>query len=720
MYSRTRFARVGLSICALTCGAPSCSDPAPPRGAGSDDPSVHGASGVDGPRYEGRATQALAGGALQNALRSIVVVAGCTGTVIGPRHILSAGHCALPNVPAAGYAVSSINVTNPVTVMARSTPAATTFDVSSSVAPVVTGLGPIASIHNVTELDLAVVVMENDIGLEPLPIVEEPMDEWAGREVYAVGAGGGGPAGQTGPWGAWFRIAQIDDGMPGARRNHREQHSYAMASQTAAICGGDSGGPDLAWINGRWAVAGIHATGACSPGATAHSIRADRLATHLRSLVPLRGTFTHGGPRGIVTNTAALRRSVDGDDAEEALLLVGGYGGSARLMRYDGGSLMRAVWSGPSDVTIGRAEVAIGDTDGDGRADLVLQRGGRIEVFPGTVSPGTEVGAGDAAVPGPPVPGFNMVAPLTFNTWNNLAGTGPMLQYSASNTNLALGDFNHDGRADLLFQAALGLFVYEYNPTTMRLEEGVTIGCTPANMGNCWPENGTLDATFTVGDFNADGWSDVIVQEGNPFRDVPYRNRLYYGSSLTTTDPSGQSRPYPFSISTEFLSALHRGATQLVPGRFITNTTSPGTDMLVVTSTGTQLYESRNTGGVVFAQNVNFNRTDLTAGSVAYHVLDYNGDGLDDLLIATRTGVYVYRATNDPSAPFEANVWVSTDLRIDNTTFNVLDMNGDRRSDLWITTPLGSWGYFGVATNAVFEANQWTAPSLTLMSQIVR
>jgi hypothetical protein len=107
-------------------------------------------------------------------------------------------------------------------------------------------------------------------------------------------------------------------------------------------------------------------------------------------------------------------------------------------------------------------------------------------------------------------------------------------------------------------------------------------------------------------------------------------------------------------------------------------------------------------------ERVSRSRAGLVTGSDRFTTPlpgDFNGDGIDDLIIATGSGSYEY--TGLKGGGFTANVWTDPNLPGQENTFYVGDFNGDHIADLIIQTHSGAYEYLGKKTGG-FVANAWT------------
>lgn len=123
----------------------------------------------------------------------------------------------------------------------------------------------------------------------------------------------------------------------------------------------------------------------------------------------------------------------------------------------------------------------VGDFDGDGVSDLVFQNARSGDVYVWDVD-GSK-----------PLDGWNSVKDAGY------VGRSPGLDWQVK----VVGDFNNDGKDDLLFQNAKdgSLYIWELDGVNKLVGEGY-VGSVP---GTAWEVKG-------AGDYNGDGKSDVLFQ----------------------------------------------------------------------------------------------------------------------------------------------------------------------------------------------------------------
>jgi RHS repeat-associated protein len=232
--------------------------------------------------------------------------------------------------------------------------------------------------------------------------------------------------------------------------------------------------------------------------------------------------------------------------------------------------------------------LVVGDFNGDGRDDLLLQP---------VLSGGTA-----AVVLADEAGQFSSQWP--FQTWSD----GYLgFNWSVQRSNVYAGDFNGDGRSDLLIQAqpsALGVLngvtQYDYQPKL----NGVVLaakGARPFGLlgmqlwdrmqfGVDWSP---LTNQLVIGDFNGDGRSDVLLQ--------PYANgspaRLLYG----------RATGHVFGAAAAPLAAngnVSANSAVLLPGRFAGGNTQ-GLFVQSLARSGTNSI-TRNIGGGIVVNDITF------------------------------------------------------------------------------------------------------------------
>jgi hypothetical protein len=221
--------------------------------------------------------------------------------------------------------------------------------------------------------------------------------------------------------------------------------------------------------------------------------------------------------------------------------------GAADLLLQNGDSLAEWVMNGVNvigggyidgvspNLSAGWSVAGIGDFNGDGMADILLQAGsslaewqmngaeviggGTIDGVSPNLSPGWSVagvgdlngdGKADVLLQDVNNDGSTTIAEWLMNgaevTGGGLVGTLP------SGWSIAgVGDFNGDGKSDILLQHQTGgvadvLAEWQMNGTSV-IGGGDIDGVSP-NLNNGWSVAG-------VGDYNGDGKSDILLQNAN-------------------------------------------------------------------------------------------------------------------------------------------------------------------------------------------------------------
>ncbi|HXI59800.1 MAG TPA: VCBS repeat-containing protein [Polyangia bacterium] len=226
------------------------------------------------------------------------------------------------------------------------------------------------------------------------------------------------------------------------------------------------------------------------------------------------------------------------------------------------------------------------------------------------------------------------------------------------------GDFNHDGRTDLVITTASGSYWYFSN--------GDGSWSVPYSRGDL-----PLGAvSYVPGDFNGDGYTDLVITTAS-------------GSYLYLSNGDGTWRT-PYSRGD-----LPLGAVSYVPGDF----DGDGyTDLIITTASGSYWYFSNGDGTWTSA----YTRSDLSANvHPMFTTGDFDGDGRTDVIISTSNGSTWLFSTGRGTWK---TAYSRPDLTADTTTFTVGDFDGQGNSDMVITTPSGSYWYFSNSDGT------WTNP----------
>ena len=235
--------------------------------------------------------------------------------------------------------------------------------------------------------------------------------------------------------------------------------------------------------------------------------------------------------------------------------------------------------------------------------------------------------------------------------FNQSAGTYVNSQMNGSNTYLQAGDFNKDGRTDLLVTTTSGTaewtgkagggFNYNvWSSSTLKLISG---------------SGPNFDAT--IGDFNGDGFTDFIATTSA-------------GSYLYT----GKATGFNANVWSNTTAAFRRGNVTFTAGNFDSNAT---TDFIATTATASTLYlGSTGTGGFgAGGWSSTALRNDVYPNVTRFIVGNFNGVGADDFIVQTGAGAFLY--TSAAGSMFTQHAWSAPALEITGSKLAPGDFNGD-------------------------------------------
>lgn len=189
---------------------------------------------------------------------------------------------------------------------------------------------------------------------------------------------------------------------------------------------------------------------------------------------------------------------------------------------------------------------------------------------------------------------------------NNCVQTSATTTDWFTNTKILQGDYNNDGRIDLLIVRPAGVLFC--NGTTI----SASLSCTSVSSVDYY-----TGKDLQIGDFNADGILDLFVR-GNGIR---------YCTGLTT------------SLNCKQTSTLSWGTRTTFPGDFDGD---GATDLLAITSSSAILCRGSRVIVDAACKTLSLATNDLYSLSGAYDTLagDFNGDGNADIIIVGLNDMY--------------------------------------------------------------------------------
>jgi uncharacterized protein YjdB len=289
--------------------------------------------------------------------------------------------------------------------------------------------------------------------------------------------------------------------------------------------------------------------------------------------------------------------------------------------------------------------VAIGDLDGDGKADLAVANysSNTVSVYRNTSSSGTITAA-------------SFAAKVDFTT-----GTNPV--------SVAIGDLDGDGKADLAVTNVSSASVSVFRNTSS--SGAITSGSFAAKVDFT---TGTNPRSVSIGDLDGDGKSDLAVANAISATVSVFRN----------TSSSGAITAASFAAKVDFTTGT---SPQSVA---IGDLDGDGKADLAVANNGSAtvsvLRNTSSSGAITsgsFAAKVDF-ATGTTTRGVA--IGDLDGDGKADLAVAnsTSTSVSVFRNTSSSGAITAASFAAKVDFTTGTNPVSVAigDLDGDGKADL--------------------------------------